>query len=69
MEQLCYTCKFWGDSFHDKYRDGDCRRHSPISLFSTDRYTSAIPIFPRMNGGDYCGDWEEMKSSQPEGER
>ncbi len=69
MEQRCYTCKFWGaDFFRYSHSSNSCKRHAPTVLISTDHYAAQNPVFPKMLGSDFCGDWEEMKSNQPEGE-
>ena len=68
MERKCYTCKFWSEQYRDEFRDGYCKRHAPVTLITTVYYDAKKPIFPEMRGGNFCGDWEEFKSNQPEGE-
>ena len=55
MKPTCASCHYWyGNRSGD--RMGWCRRHSPRTVYGKDQTK-----FPEMWGGEWCGDYREMK--------
>lgn len=55
VKPMCASCHYWyGNRSGD--RMGCCRRHSPRTVYGKDQTK-----FPEMWGGEWCGDYREMK--------
>lgn len=65
--ETCNSCKHFNPTpTRDNREKGECRRHAPIAVVTTDNFGSAYTYFPETTAADYCGDWEPKGSPAPD---
>ena len=62
----CAKCRWWNDpgSRHE-FTSGQCRRHGPmmpLRITISETYGNERARWPETVGGDWCGDFERLRT-------